>query len=196
MSNRATKRNHLTSMLFLLFGPGAAHIFTDGFLRSGDSVERIPFSRVAALLKGDIPKNAPWRRFQIIDSRFKMEFAGGHIRGAMNCEWFQENLVRLYSKLYSPDTLFIFHCEFSQRRGPTSASIMVQLHKQSKRRSEPLHIVIMDGGFASFYAWFPELCVGTYWPELRIDPTRPENAEFLRLAEKLVASRPESKDEF
>lgn len=186
----------MIGLLSWLSGFGKAHLFVDSFYREGDTFERVPICRIAALLKGEMPHNAPWKRFMIIDSRSKLEYAGGHIRGAINCQHDWDKVQRLYSKLYSPDLLFVFHCEFSQYRGPTSVQTMINLHQQSNRRSEPLHIAVMDGGYASFYPWFRELCDGTYWPEVRLDPSRPEDKEFLKLAHEFVASHPSSKEEF
>jgi hypothetical protein len=54
----------------------------------------------------------------------------------------------------------------------------------------------MHGGYVGFFPWFPELCNGTYWAADRLDPKRPENEEFLELANAQVASRRPSKDEF
>jgi rhodanese-related sulfurtransferase len=62
-------------------------------------------------------------RYTIFDCRFPYEYEGGHIKGARNM-WTQEALMEhMFSKdpQYPKDgwrEVFIFHCEFSSRRGP------------------------------------------------------------------------------
>ena len=63
-------------------------------------------------------------KFTLIDCRFPYEFNGGHIRGAKNI-WKQEDLMSAFfggALKYPEDNkkreVFIFHCEFSSKRGP------------------------------------------------------------------------------
>lgn len=60
--------------------------------------------------------------FTIIDCRYPYEYQGGHIRGAMNL-WNKDLLVeRFFKELHHPSdnkrSIFIYHCEFSSKRGP------------------------------------------------------------------------------
>lgn len=61
--------------------------------------------------------------YRIIDCRYPYEYAGGHIRGAENI-WRQEDLLEKFfsEHLQYPQEevreIFIFHCEFSSKRGP------------------------------------------------------------------------------
>ena len=102
------------------------------------------FAQVARLLDGDFADTVD--RFVIVDCRFPYEFEGGHIRGAVHAEDFAADLQQQYfshaslaefssiggdAPVEGPDSgssqtedgkrksiVFIFHCEFSQSRGP------------------------------------------------------------------------------
>jgi rhodanese-related sulfurtransferase len=161
-----------------------ARLISDGFTQRGEGLERIRISRVAKLLSEEIPRGAPWRSIQVVDARSNLEYDGGHIRGAINCLHHDADVRRLYAKLYKPDTLFIFHCEFSHARGPTAAKTFKDVHAGSANSGKPLLVVVMDGGFSSFYPWFTELCEGKYWPEAKLGPGTTGNEEFLRLVRK------------
>ena len=61
----------------------------------------------------------------VIDCRFDYEYHGGHIKGAINIDnqealerEFLHDLVRR-RQLMSSRTIIVFHCEFSEKRGPT-----------------------------------------------------------------------------
>jgi hypothetical protein len=101
----------------------------------------------------------------------------------MNVQHQREPAEEFYRKYYSPETLFITHCEFSLIRGPTLAYNLIDIHRKSGRNT-PLHVVVMNGGYCAFFPWFTELCNGTYWSETRLDERRPESAEFIRLAKE------------
>jgi len=56
----------------------------------------------------------------VIDCRYPYEFAGGHIRGAVNL--YTHEMVRDFLMRHVTSTsgrhVLIFHCEFSSERGP------------------------------------------------------------------------------
>jgi rhodanese-related sulfurtransferase len=171
-------------MLSLFLALANSRLFSDGFTQKGEDLERISISRVAELLSNQIPEGVPWRSIQVVDARSKLEYDGGHIRGAINCPHHYRTVQRLYSKLYKPDRLFIFHCEFSHARGPSAAKNFIESHDLGRHSNDPLMVVVMDGGFSSFYPWFTELCQGKYWPEAKLAPGSTGNDEFLRLVRK------------
>lgn len=90
------------------------------------------------LLEGKYASLIP--RYVIIDCRFKWEYDGGHIRGAINLPtvedveafllrpneglWQQQGSLPMPSKSVDPapggKTVIIFHCEFSEKRAPTA----------------------------------------------------------------------------
>ena len=53
----------------------------------------------------------------VVDCRFTYEYEGGHIKGAKNIR----TLAQLgnFIETADQDSLYVFHCEFSQLRGPT-----------------------------------------------------------------------------
>jgi M-phase inducer tyrosine phosphatase len=169
----------------LIFEIAPAKLFPDGFKKGNEPFERIPKAGVAKLLTEGVSPGSPFKSYLIVDARSKLEYAGGHIRGAINSEHPQENVEKLYGERYDPNTLFIFHCEFSQFRGPSSAWYFIQIHRRS-HSEQPLFIVVMDGGYSQFYAVYPHLCDGDYWPEKRLDPGNPANWEFLNHAREIV----------
>lgn len=94
---------------------------------------------------------------QIIDCRFEYEFDGGHINGAQNCtdrEGFANSFWSA-NAAGSKRTLLIFHCEFSEKRAPTTA-----MYFRSKDREVNAHrypflsfpdVYILEGGYSSFF---------------------------------------------
>ena len=110
------------------------------------------------------PLNHP-RPIVVADARFSYEFQGGKIRSAENIHS-KESIIKLYEKYRGRDVSIIFHCEFSHDRGPT---VMAQfreydrtLHRDTYPDLEFPHIYLLDGGYSSFYAQYPEFCVGGY----------------------------------
>lgn len=81
-----------------------------------DSLPRITDSTLISVLNGDYDHQ--YDKTVIIDCRFEYEYEGGHIDGARNfCE--KEQLAEeLFDKNPSPNTLLIFHCEYSAHRAP------------------------------------------------------------------------------
>ena len=70
--------------------------------------------------------------FMIIDCRFGYEYNGGHIDGAFNIN--NKNLLHLLFKINSKyfntkKIALIFHCEYSQKRGPRSAAFIRNLDR-------------------------------------------------------------------
>lgn len=81
-----------------------------------DSLPRISDSTLVSVLNGDF--DHMYDQKIIIDCRFEYEFRGGHIHGATNfCE--KDQLAEmLFHANISPNTLLIFHCEYSAHRAP------------------------------------------------------------------------------
>jgi M-phase inducer tyrosine phosphatase len=142
--------------------------------------------RVSNLLLAPVSAKNRWHQVLVIDARSKSEYTGGHIHGAVNCLHDRDSVEQLYAQVYNPDTLFVFHCEFSWRRGPTPAQQFMDIHKPSENASQPLMIVVMDEGFISFYQSYQGQCDGEYWPEDKLDPAKQENQEFLRHVHTIV----------
>jgi hypothetical protein len=60
------------------------------------------------------------------------------------------------------NTVIIFHCEFSQKRGPEMYSTLREIDRRLHMSFYPQlffsEIYILEGGYKEFYANHPELC--------------------------------------
>ena len=113
----------------------------------------------------------------IVDCRFDYEFHGGHIKGAINIDS-QEALEREFlhdlSKLrllMSSRTIIVFHCEFSEKRGPglwrTLRNLDRRINQAKCSELEEQQIFfpemyLLERGYKNFFEKHPDLCEGTY----------------------------------
>lgn len=110
----------------------------------------------------------------IIDCRFDYEFDGGHIKGAMNLNSplkVEEYFFKIKDQIQNfmkERAIVIFHCEFSQHRGPkmyrTVREIDRNLHMHHYPQLFYPEIYLLEGGYKEFHTHHPELCDGTYLP--------------------------------
>jgi M-phase inducer tyrosine phosphatase len=115
----------------------------------------------------------------IVDARFAYEYEGGHIHDAINVTDPNE-LKSLFFKDVIPRAVFVFHCEFSQVRGPSLVGFFREIDR-SMNVYPKLHypnVYILDGGYSEFYHAFPECCLGGY--VRMFDQKARENGELLR----------------
>ena len=104
--------------------------------------------------------------FTVIDCRTEREYNGGHIKGAIRCHPFESSIEELYHKIWKPRCCYVFHCEFSQFRAPTSFRMWEEAHKNSPNKPLKMHSFILDGGYSQFYPQFPQYCDGAYTSEM------------------------------
>jgi rhodanese-related sulfurtransferase len=120
---------------------------------------------MAGEFRGDID------HFLIVDCRYDYEYAGGHIRGAINITRQQDirDLFMLNRDLIEQNkrVAVIFHCEFSQARGPASAEEFrnmdwenVKLAAHSKLCFPEVYV--LRDGYQSFIKSHPSLCQGRH----------------------------------
>lgn len=101
----------------------------------------------------------------IIDCRFKFEFDGGHIDGAINVSSIDE-LNNVFSDTFNSQVnpieavrqdrkLVVFHCEFSSHRGPLKA---IELRKIDRHICSEYYpnlyypeVLILEGGYKEYY---------------------------------------------
>jgi M-phase inducer tyrosine phosphatase len=178
-------------LLSIFFQITKASVLPNGVRKDQEPFDRLFGRHVAKLLTEPIPSNNPWQRIQIVDARWALEFAGGHIRGAINCHCHFDDVKKFYDEYYSPTTLFVIQCEFSAYRGPTIARHMINLHSYGPHAFEPLWIAVLDGGFSQFYLNYQNLCDGEYWPEERLDHRNIKNKEFLKRARSIAGDIPQ-----
>jgi rhodanese-related sulfurtransferase len=130
------------------------------------SSNRISPSTLAAVLEGRYDQQ--YDRMCVVDCRFDYEFRGGHVRNAISVT----EPDQLEAMFFPPDqtqqlmdvrTLVVFHCEFSQVRGPKQ---MEHLRLLDRTRvgydRHPLlnypEVYLLDGGYKRFFLEYPQLC--------------------------------------
>lgn len=110
---------------------------------------------------------AKYNDFIIVDCRSAAEYEGGHIKGSIR--WHPKDQVftveDLHKKIWKPKSLYIFHCEYSEYRGPIAWEKFKYAHSFSPNFREPLHAYVLDGGYKQFYQLHPEYCEGEYVSE-------------------------------
>lgn len=108
-----------------------------------------------------------FENFYIIDCRSAREYNGGHIKGAIRCNPFEQksNIPNLYKQIFKSKSIFVFHCEFSVFRGPFAHQKFEMEHLISNNFNQPLYSFILDGGYRKFYSLHPDYCDGKYIPE-------------------------------
>lgn len=111
------------------------------------------------------PSSHHFEQIIILDARFEYEFRGGRIQGAKNITS-QAAMIGVYERYLNQNVCIVFHCEFSQNRGPTLMR-MFREHDRTRNFKNYPHldypdIYLLQGGYRKFYNDFPELCVGGY----------------------------------
>ena len=113
----------------------------------------------------DDPLSNGYSNILIIDVRFPYEYNGGHIKGAKNITSF-EQLHDLFLQNRGSNVCVVFHCEYSQERGPEFASEFRNFDRkfnfeEQNRISYP-ETYILYGGYNEFYSKYLRLCNGGY----------------------------------
>ncbi|TID18179.1 hypothetical protein CANINC_003920 [Pichia inconspicua] len=143
------------------------------FTQHEDNIPRISVSEFKKILKEfknkDLnPDSKFCKHFDdllIIDCRFKFEYDGGHIDGAINISSIDE-LNNVFSDRFNSQIspiemveknrkLVIFHCEFSSHRGPLKA---IELRKIDRNVCSEYYpnlyypeVLILEGGYKEYY---------------------------------------------
>eukprot|EP00928_Gymnodinium_smaydae_P028555 TRINITY_DN21742_c0_g1_i2.p1 TRINITY_DN21742_c0_g1~~TRINITY_DN21742_c0_g1_i2.p1 ORF type:complete len:176 (-),score=17.68 TRINITY_DN21742_c0_g1_i2:69-533(-) len=88
--------------------------------------------------------------WQIIDVRDE-DFQGGHIPGARHCpsQAFARNVDYLAQEFASSGKTLVFHCMFSQSRGPGCARLFLR-HLDEHYAERSCKVMILEGGFAGW----------------------------------------------
>lgn len=131
-------------------------------------IKRISIHTMHELLCG---KYHRVQSFEIYDCRYKYEYEGGHIKGAKNLNSLEEIEQIFFSQpKFSPNSVYIFHCEFSANRGPSCAEFLRNTDRQLNLNKYPFvyypNVYILDGGYSSFYKQYSCDCDGGYTPML------------------------------
>jgi rhodanese-related sulfurtransferase len=103
----------------------------------------------------------------IVDARFDYEWSGGHIRGSYNVLSIAD-LKALFHEYQECNACVIFHCEFSQERGPKMLQAFREYDRYVNKNCYPTltfpSIFLLEGGYRQFYQECPDLCEGGYVP--------------------------------
>jgi rhodanese-related sulfurtransferase len=103
----------------------------------------------------------------IIDCRFDYEYKSGHIKGAIHFESPLEMIEFFFNQIQN-NKIFVFYCEFSQKRGPTMTSFFREYDRKHNSQNYPfLHypeVFILKGGFQNIWMNYNNYCIGFYLP--------------------------------
>lgn len=125
-------------------------------------IPHISVHTVAKLLRGEFKKN--FSDVIVVDCRFGFEYEGGHIKGAIHIND-ASNLKNLFETAPGSAAI-VFHCEFSQSRGPAIASLFRSLDRKMNEARYPNvtfpHVFIMYKGYKKFHKRYPDQCTGGY----------------------------------
>ncbi len=141
------------------------------------SILRLSPQQVANLLTQ--PQQHGFDAVCVIDCRYGYEYDAGHIKGALNVQT-EKGILDLYQKVkqVAARTCFVFHCEYSQNRGPSMMykfrGIDRNYHKYPELACPSLCLLV--GGYRPFFAHFPDMCDGGY-VEMR-DPEHLTNGDL------------------
>jgi rhodanese-related sulfurtransferase len=121
--------------------------------------KRIDGETLSTLLNGGFVEEID--KFIIIDSRYDYEYDGGHIRGAVNIN--QKAVIRHFfeqNKQPGCRVAVIFHCEFSQARGPRACSFFRSLDRafNSYPHLSFPDLCVLEGGYKVFQQTHPQHC--------------------------------------
>eukprot|EP00466_Bigelowiella_natans_P007148 jgi/Bigna1/83714/fgenesh1_pg.113_\ len=122
-----------------------------------------PLRQVTAFIEGKF--RADFSEFVIIDCRYWYEYEGGHIKGALNLN--QKKYIKKYANWYFDQIhknrqekngrrAIIFHCEYSQHRGPELCKYFRALDREANAHCYPYldveEVHVMRGGYRAFFA--------------------------------------------
>jgi hypothetical protein len=103
----------------------------------------------------------------IVDARFEYEHVGGHIRTSQNVRSMGQ-MTTLFEEFRHCAACVVFHCEFSQRRGP---NLMHRFRDHDRLKNIDRYptldypaIYLLQGGYCQFFEDCPDLCDGGYVP--------------------------------
>lgn len=129
-----------------------------------DSCNVISTETASALFQGLYGTH---EKIVIVDCRYPDEYEAGHIQGAININTPDELKNFFFDvKEAQENVAVVFHCEFSQKRGPTRCRWMRNYDRKVNEYPHLFYpeLYVMRGGFKEFFEKFPDLCDGRYLP--------------------------------
>ncbi|KAM5362292.1 hypothetical protein ACJA88_014085 [Fusarium oxysporum] len=130
------------------------------FDSSTDMIPRISTETLSSLLDSQLHS----RRLGtiIVDCRFRYEFEGGHVAGAINLH--NEDLIDswLLTAKQGTQQIVVLHCEHSAFRAPKMAQYIRSKDRAMNLQAYPRltypSLYILDGGYSKFFSQYPEKC--------------------------------------
>lgn len=102
--------------------------------------------------------NKDQQNVTIIDCRYDYEYDGGHIVGAKNCstqDMLRAELLSAQQRASHQNHIVIFHCEFSQERGPKMLRHLRQQDRTLNAQRYPSlfypEVYLLQGGYKAFW---------------------------------------------
>ncbi|GBP11341.1 M-phase inducer phosphatase [Eumeta japonica] len=164
-------------------------------------LKSISSDTLASLLRGEFEESVS--DFQVIDCRYPYEFRGGHIKGAKNL-YTREHVLSLmdkpveeYTSREYPESMatagspgrniLVFHCEFSQERGPKLSRFLRLSDRDQNKENYPSlqypEVYLLHQGYKAFFTKYPELCEPSGYTSM-LDPKFKKDLELFRYEEK------------
>jgi hypothetical protein len=123
----------------------------------------------------------------IFDCRFPYEFAAGHISGAHNLRTL-EYMRDIYDHFLGKRMCVVFHCEFSQARGPAWSKMFREFDRRrnikDNRGCNNVHypdVFVLNGGYQACFNECRSITIGGYRPMTALEP---EERELLGKADQ------------
>ncbi|OAX80342.1 hypothetical protein ACJ72_05330 [Emergomyces africanus] len=133
-----------------------------------DSLPRIESTVLVDILDGKY--NDKYNDIIIIDCRFEYEYEGGHINGAVNYNDKEHLASKLFSEDTKPNTMLVFHCEYSAHRAPIMAKFIRHKDRAVNIDAYPKltypEMYILDGGYSAFFSVHRSLCIPQNYVEM------------------------------
>ena len=151
------------------------------FTVKSDGLMRVTPETVRSLIAGHYDHQISG--YQVVDCRFAYEHEGGHIINSVNLnslEQLTQHFLKpghgLHANRDMPERtqsgmadscgdtrkfVLIFHCEFSQKRGPSMALALRQADRSLASDYPRCHfpdVYVLEGGYAEFFQHCPDLC--------------------------------------
>ncbi|PGH19228.1 hypothetical protein AJ80_04093 [Polytolypa hystricis UAMH7299] len=148
--------------------PPALHL--PHFMHDGqqDGFPRIESQVLVDVINGKF--NDKYDNVVIIDCRFKYEYDGGHINGALNYEDKETLAGELFQQERKPNTVLVFHCEYSEHRAPIMAKFIRHKDRAINIDVYPAltypEMYILDGGYRAFFPDHRSLCFPQNYVEM------------------------------
>lgn len=125
-----------------------------------DGINTISCTTMRDILDGRFSSH--YKELFILDCRFDYEYEGGHIKGAIHAHDPEVLVQKFFKRRVEGPVCFIFHCEFSSKRGPSQLKLMRELDRKANQDAYPHlfypDLFLMENGYCEFFSKFPNYC--------------------------------------